>query len=312
MPQTSPDKGVTEGTGVAGPGPAGAVPVGPGIARLTAPNPSVLTGGGTNTWLLGAARLVVIDPGPALPAHLAALLAAISGRPVTAIVVTHAHADHSGLAPALARATGAPVLARGDWRAGRSAVMEQAAVAGLSAAEDGLDRDFRPDICLGDGARVAAEGGDLGVLHTPGHAAGHICLTRGDSVFSGDHVMGWATSVISPPDGDMGDYMRSLGRLQDGRWRRALPGHGGVVADLPARLAALIAHRRAREAAVRAAIDDRPRDLGAITRAAYGDVAPALLDLASRSCLAHLIDLADRGLARSQDAADGQTAWRRA
>lgn len=279
------------------PRPLDPVALAPGLWRLTAPNPSAMTFTGTNSYLLGDSRLVVIDPGPDDPRHLAALLQLIAGRRVEAIVVTHAHRDHSALGPALARATGAPVLAFPPADPGDPDI----AAAWGAGGGDGIDRDFRPDGHLPDGACLPVEGGTLRALHTPGHLGDHLCLAREGQLFSGDHVMGWSTSVVAPPEGDMAAYVASLHRLAQEDWRIALPGHGAAITDPAGRIAALIAHRRARESRVRAALGPHPATLSEITRAAYPDTPTQMLPLAARNCLAHLIDLQARGLARSDD-----------
>ena len=198
--------------------------VDPPIRSLLAPNPSPLTGAGTNTWIVGATALAVIDPGPVDPAHLAAILDAIGpGQHVSHILVTHAHRDHSALAPRLAASTGAPILAFGTATAGRSPLMANLAPS-LPTQGEGLDTGFAPDQRLGDGDTLSGPDWSLSALHTPGHLGGHLCLALGDTLFSGDHVMGWSTSIVSPPDGDMGAYMTSLQRLQARDWHRFLPG----------------------------------------------------------------------------------------
>lgn len=272
------------------------------LRRVLAPNPSALTGTGTNTWIVGRGEVAVIDPGPAIPAHLEAILATLAGDRVTAILITHAHADHTGLAAALAARTGAPVLGFGPAGAGRSAQMQALADSGLAGGGEGADPAYRPDRTLGEGDTV--EGGDwrLTALHTPGHDAGHLSFAWGQTLFSGDHVMGWATSIVSPPDGDMAAYMASLTRLQRGGWDRFLPGHGEAIAAPEARLADLIAHRRRREAQVLAALATGPQDVAALTRTVYADTPPALWPAARRNALAHLIDLAQRGLVTASPA----------
>lgn len=268
----------------------------PGLVRLTAPNPSAMTFTGTNSYVLGDSRLVVIDPGPADPRHLRALLDLIAGRRVEAIVVTHAHRDHSGLAPALSQATGAPVAAFGPVCNGPEPNPDVRRGPG-----DGIDRAFRPDLQIADGGLVAVEGGSMRALHTPGHLGDHLCLAWEGRLFSGDHVMGWSTSIVAPPEGDMGDYVASLFRLGQEDWRIALPGHGGVIDEPNARIAALIAHRRDRESRIRGALGPTPATVEEITHVAYRETPEPMLPLAARNCLAHLIDLQARGLARSDD-----------
>lgn len=274
----------------------------PGLRRVLAPNPSPMTAEGTNTWIVGAGEVAVIDPGPDLPAHQAAILAALAPTErVAAIIVTHAHADHSALAPRLAAATGAPVWGFGPPEAGRSPRMAALAAEGVAGGE-GVDAGFRPDLTLAEGGRVQGPGWRLTALHTPGHFAGHLCLAWGEHLFTGDQVMGWAPSLVSPPDGDMGAYMTSLERLARDGWQRFYPGHGATV-DRPAdRIAALLAHRRAREAAILAALAIRPQGLASLVAEVYADTPRALHPAAARNALAHLIDLCDRGRVRADPA----------
>lgn len=264
----------------------------PGLRLVLAPNPSPMTHWGTNTYIVGTGEVAVIDPGPLLPDHLAALLAALDpGERITHILVTHAHLDHSPLARPLAEQTGAAILAHGDARSGRSARMQ--ALEGLAGGE-GVDAQFAPDICLQDGDSVSGPDWALTALHTPGHMGGHLCLGWEDRLFSGDHVMGWAPSLVSPPDGDMTDYMASLTRLEQHPWRRAFPAHGAPIEAPHARIADLTQHRRGREAAILAALAGGPSDLDTLTAHVYQDIPPALLPAARRNLLAHLIDLEHR------------------
>ncbi len=263
----------------------------PGLRRVLAPNPSPMTHWGTNTFLLGEGEVAVIDPGPALPAHLAAILAALRpGERISHILVTHAHLDHSPLARPLAEATGAKVLAFGDAHAGLSPRM--AGIQGLGGGE-GLDLSFAPDRCLLDGEVLRTDGWALEVVHTPGHLGGHICLGWGDRLFTGDHVMGWAPSLVSPPEGDMTDYMASLERLAQPRWKRFLPAHGAAIETPAARLHDLIAHRRARESSILAALE-HPLTLEALLMQVYHDTPAPLRPAARRNLLAHLLDLRHR------------------
>ncbi len=275
-----------------------AVDLAPMIRRIVAPNPSPLTGPGTNTYLVGrGAGLALIDPGPALPAHQSAILAALRpGEAIRHILVTHAHRDHSALAPAMAQATGARVLAYGDALSGRSDVMQRLVASGLTGGGEGADTGFQPDILLQDGERVTGDGWVLTALHTPGHMGGHLCLALGDVLFSGDHVMGWSSTLVSPPDGDMGAYMASLARLAQQAWSQFLPGHGAAITDPAARMAALKDHRLAREAAILAALALAPLTPAALTARIYTDTPAPLLPAAQRNVLAHLVDLAARNL----------------
>ncbi len=274
----------------------------PPIRLLRADNPSPLTGTGTNTWLVGSTALAVIDPGPDDPAHLAAILAAVRpGQRISHILVTHAHRDHSALAPRLAEASGAPVLAFGTATDGRSPLMARLA-ATLPAQGEGLDTVFVPDQRLADGDVVSGPDWTLTALHTPGHLGGHLCLALGELLFSGDHVMGWSTSIVSPPDGDMGAYMDSLHRLTAQRWQRFLPGHGDTVERPADRLEELITHRRQRERQILQALADGPARIPTLTARIYHDIPRALLPAAERNVFAHLIDLASRNMVRPQSA----------
>lgn len=269
----------------------------PGLRRVIAPNPSPMTLHGTNSYILGEGRVAVIDPGPDNDAHLAALLAALApGERVSHILVTHAHLDHSPLARALADATGAPVLAYGDAQAGRSALMERLAATGELAGGEGVDTHFSPDICVADGEEINGDGWSLRALHTPGHFGNHLSFQWNDAVFSGDHVMGWASSLVSPPDGDMRAYMASLDRLSSRDARRLYPGHGAMVADAGSRIAELTMHRRNRETAIRTALGDGPADAATLAARIYTDTPPALLLAAERNVFAHLLDLFERNL----------------
>ncbi|MEL6319016.1 MAG: MBL fold metallo-hydrolase [Pseudomonadota bacterium] len=313
-------------------------PVAPGVRRMTAPNPSPMTAAGTNAYLIGGRRAVLIDPGPDDPAWRAQLLAALGPEvELVAILVTHSHRDHSPGAAPISAETGAPTLAFGPHGAGQSATMARLAAEGGAEAlggGEGADRAFSPDRRLSDGeVAVEEDGFRLTALHTPGHLGNHLSFAleidaggagagRGEGrtdriLFSGDHVMGWATSLVSPPDGDMGAFMASLDRLatrQAGRQadRIYLPGHGDPVADPSARVAELIAHRRAREAQVLAALAEGPATAAALAARIYREVDPRLLPMAARNVLSHLIDLTERGLAAPDGEPSAAAAFRAA
>jgi len=268
----------------------------PGLRRVLAPNPSPMTYWGTNTYLLGHARLAVIDPGPDDPAHLAAILGALGpGQTISHIFVTHAHLDHTPLAPRLAAATGAPVLAFGAAGAGRSAVMERLSRTGEIGGGEGVDAGFAPDRRLADGEEVAGDGWRVTAHWTPGHFGNHMCFQSGDTVFSGDLVMGWASTLISPPDGDLTQFRASCASLARLAPARLLPGHGAPVTDPAARIAWLLAHREAREAAILRHLADGPAAADTLARRIYTDTPPALMPAAARNVLAHLIDLMQTG-----------------
>ncbi len=269
------------------------------IRQIRAANPSALTGPGTNTYLVGEGQVTVIDPGPDLDSHLSAILATLSpSERIGHILVTHAHLDHSALTRRLVAATGAQVLAYGPASSGRSATMTALAAQGLTSSE-GADPDFAPTRRLGDGSRLSLGAVQIEALHLPGHMGCHMGFALGDVLFSGDHVMEWSTSLVSPPDGDMSDYMTSLRRLAARNWSSMLPGHGPAVSDPAARLGFLLDHRLAREAAILAALRDHgPATPATIAARVYTDLAPDLLPAATRNVLAHLIDLTARDRAK--------------
>jgi glyoxylase-like metal-dependent hydrolase (beta-lactamase superfamily II) len=288
------------------------IQIAPGIRRVRATNASPMTFTGTNSYIIGTGAVALIDPGPDDPAHLAALLAALGpGERVSHILVTHAHRDHSALAPSLAAVTGAPVLAFGDARAGRSPVMRQMADLGLVGGGEGTDAGFAPDRTLADGTVLEGDDWRLEALHTPGHFGNHLSFLTGDSLFSGDLAMGWASTLISPPDGDLSAFLTSIGRLQATGASRLLPGHGEPVDDGPARLDWLLAHRHARNDAILEALADGPAHIPALTARIYTDTPAALLPAAERNVLAHLIDLQGRALVRAEPTLTPEALWHR-
>ncbi|MCA8880703.1 MAG: MBL fold metallo-hydrolase [Rhodobacteraceae bacterium] len=279
------------------PPPGVAEVVADGLRRLLAPNPGPMTFRGTNTYLLGNRGIAVIDPGPDNPAHLAAILGALGpGQAISHILVTHAHRDHSPLARRLSAATDAPVLAFGDAQAGRSAVMQDLAASGMAGGGEGVDIEFSPDAVLQDKTVVAGDGWEVTALWTPGHMGNHLCFAWTDTVFSGDLVMDWATSLISPPDGDVAAFRASCRRLRAHGPRRLWPGHGAPVDDPAARIDWLMAHREAREAQILAVLEAGPMSPNELALAIYRDTVPTLLPAAARNVLAHLADLASRGV----------------
>ncbi|WP_435661082.1 MBL fold metallo-hydrolase [Leisingera caerulea] len=283
------------------PQPGAATELEPGLRRILAPNPSPMTYRGTNTYLIGTGSLAVIDPGPESAPHLEAILAAVQpGQQITHIIVTHSHLDHSPLARGLSQATGAPVLGYGGAGAGRSDVMARLAASGLAGGGEGIDTQFAPDITVRDGEVISADGWELEVIHTPGHLGNHIALAWGDACFTADHVMGWASSLVSPPDGDLTDFMASCRRLRQRRWRVFHPGHGAPVTDPAGRLDWLIAHRESREAAILQALAQAPATARVLAEQIYTETPPSLLNAAERNVFAHLVDLSGRGLAAPQ------------
>lgn len=269
----------------------------PLVRRLLAPNPSPFTFTGTQTHIVGHAELAVIDPGPDLAVHIDAILAATAGERIAAIVCTHTHRDHSPGARALAAATGAPIVGC----AALAPPQED------GAADEAYDPDYRPDCVLADGEALAGAGWTLVAVATPGHTSNHLCfaLPEENALFSGDHVMGWSTSIVSPPDGDMGAYMASLERLQGRGERIYYPAHGEPVTE-PARMVrGLLLHRRQREAQVLAQLRAGQGRIAEMVAAMYIGTDPRLHPAAARSVLAHLVDLERRGLV----AQDGEV-WR--
>jgi glyoxylase-like metal-dependent hydrolase (beta-lactamase superfamily II) len=266
----------------------------PGLRRVLAGNASPMTHWGTNTYLVGQSQIAVIDPGPEDPAHFEALMAAIGSAAVSHILVTHAHRDHSGLVPALRAATGAPVLAFGAPRAGRSPLMKRLAANGLAGGGEGVDAGFRPDAELADGETVAGVGWALEVLHTPGHFAGHLSFRLGDAVLTGDHVMGWASTLISPPDGDLGAFLASCARLGGADHRVFHAGHGASIDAPRTRVEELVAHREGRTRAILSVLGDGPATIRQIVTRVYTETPDALHRAAARNVFAHLVDLVEQ------------------
>jgi glyoxylase-like metal-dependent hydrolase (beta-lactamase superfamily II) len=264
----------------------------PGVRRILANNPSPFTFKGTMSYIVGRGKVAIIDPGPEDPAHTAALLAAVRGETVTHIFVTHTHRDHSPGVRAVKAATGATVLAEGPHRAARSLHIGEAKRLDASA-----DIDFAPDSRLSDGEVVTGDGWALEAITTPGHTANHMAyaLKSGDILFSGDHVMAWATSIVAPPDGAMSDYMASLHKLAQRSESTYFPGHGGAVSDAPTFVRQYIRHREAREASILHRLAKGPTDIPTLVRAIYIGLDPRLAGAAGLSTLAHLEDLVARG-----------------
>ena len=283
----------------------------PGLRRIVAPNPSAMTYRGTNTYLIGDKGLAVIDPGPEDTAHLDAILAALQpGQYISHIIVTHTHLDHSPLARPLAERSGAPVLAFGHAHAGRSQVMRQLANSGLMGGGEGIDVDFQPDQTVADGEHIQGEGWTLNAIHTPGHIGNHLCLEWGDACLTADHVMGWASSLVSPPDGDLSDFMTSCSRLQSREWRVFYPGHGAPVHDPETRLAWLVAHRQSREAAILGHLQSAPGTAETLAAKIYTETPPALLGAATRNVLAHLVDLYQKSIVEPEKTLHAKATFR--
>jgi glyoxylase-like metal-dependent hydrolase (beta-lactamase superfamily II) len=274
--------------------PAGAVEtLSPLVRRIIAPNAGPFTFTGTCTYLVGRGSVAVIDPGPADARHVHKVLAALSGESVEAILVTHTHLDHSPGAAILASKTGAPTYGAGPHRGSRPPRAGETTRLDASA-----DRAFVPAIALVEGMQVTAAGWTLEPIATPGHCANHLvfALLEEGTLFSGDHVMGWSTTIVAPPDGAMGDYMASLNKLIGRPEVLYLPGHGAPIREPQPFVRALAQHRRIREAAILARIaagDDR---IPAIVDRVYQGLDPVLVGAASLNTLAHLEDLVARGI----------------
>jgi glyoxylase-like metal-dependent hydrolase (beta-lactamase superfamily II) len=271
----------------------------PGVRRILVDNPGPFTFKGTVSYIVGRGQVAIIDPGPDDERHIAALLDAIRGETVTHILVTHTHRDHSPAAARIKAATGAHTFGEGPHRPARPLNIGEAKRLDASA-----DQDFRPDQTLADGDVVDGRGWEIEAIATPGHTANHMAfaLRSQNMLFSGDHVMGWSTSIVAPPDGAMSDYMASLekvGRRAEGIY---LPGHGGAIRDAPQFVRAYIAHRHGREASILHRLAKGAADIPTLVRAIYIGLDPRLVGAAGLSVLAHLEDLVTRGLVATEGA----------
>jgi glyoxylase-like metal-dependent hydrolase (beta-lactamase superfamily II) len=267
------------------------------VRQLLAPNPSAFTFSGTQSYIVGNGEVAVIDPGPDLPDHVDALLEALGDERVVAILCTHTHRDHSPASRALKAATGAPIIGCAPLTMDDEGPRADAA----------FDADYRPDRILRDGERLSGPGWTLEAVATPGHTSNHLCfaLPQERALFSGDHVMGWSTTIVSPPDGDMAAYMASLVKLQSRDDQLYYPAHGPLIEKPHKLVRGFILHRRQREAQI---LDQLRSGIGRIEQMVsvmYKGVDPGLHPAAERSVLAHLIDLENRG----EVAREGE-AWR--
>jgi glyoxylase-like metal-dependent hydrolase (beta-lactamase superfamily II) len=272
----------------------------PGVRRLLADNPGPFTFKGTLSYIVGRGKVAIIDPGPADERHIATLLDAVRGETVTHIVVTHTHRDHSPAVAPVKSATGAITLGEGPHRPARPLFVGE-----TPRLDAGGDTAFVPDRRLAHGDVIAGEGFALEAIATPGHTANHMAfaLTGTDVLFSGDHVMGWSTSIVAPPDGAMSDYMASL-RLLAGRPETTyLAGHGDIIRNAPDYVAHVTRHRLGREASILHRLGGGASDIPALVRSIYVGLDPRLSGAAALSVLAHLEDLVTRGLVATEDAA---------
>jgi glyoxylase-like metal-dependent hydrolase (beta-lactamase superfamily II) len=268
--------------------------VSPLVRRILADNPGPVTFKGTCTYIVGTGEVAVIDPGPDLPEHVQALLAAVRGETVTHIVVTHTHRDHSPAARALQDATGAPIVGCGPHRSSRALFAGE-----TNVLEGSGDLSYRPDRQLFEGHSIEGPGWTLAAVETPGHTANHLAFAfaQESALFSGDHVMAWSTTIVAPPDGAMADYMASLDKLKGRPEAIYWPGHGGPVHDPQRFLRGLIHHRRQREVSILNRLAAGDRTIAQVVAAIYENLNPALRGAAALSVFAHLEDLAARGLA---------------
>jgi glyoxylase-like metal-dependent hydrolase (beta-lactamase superfamily II) len=258
----------------------------PGVARVLAHNPSAFTYYGTQTYLIGTCEVAVIDPGPDLPEHLDALEEAIGGRGVVAIMCTHTHRDHSPAARPLAERTGASII-------GCAPLALETVGPRADAAFDG---DYLPDRVLQDGDALQVDSNPVIAVATPGHTSNHLCYAYRGALFSGDHVMGWSTTVVVPPDGDMAAYMASLDKLRKRDDRVYYPAHGPAVTNTQQYVRHLVGHRMQREKQILTLVGEKPRPIPDIVANAYPGLDPRLVVAAGGSVFAHLLDLERRGL----------------
>lgn len=262
------------------------------VLRITAPNGGPFTFHGTNTYIVGTSELIVIDPGPENDHHLNSLLKAIAGRPVTHILVTHTHADHSPLAKRLQQETGALTAGFGPHTPARPLQMDE-----INALDASVDKSFVPDITLVDGTSISNAETSLQAVHTPGHLSNHLCFALSGTpvLFSGDHIMAWATTIVAPPDGSMADYLSSIEKLRKRRETIYLPGHGGPVNRPGSFLRALKTHRMMREAAILELLSVVPKSIPEIVATIYRDTDNRLHGAAALTVFAHLERLIDLG-----------------
>lgn len=269
----------------------------PGIRRVLCNNASPFTFSGTLSYIVGRGNVAIIDPGPDNEAHAAALLDAVRGETVTHIFVTHTHKDHSPNTPRLKAATGARVYAEGPHRASRPYYESE-----KISTESGADRAFRPDIRISHGDVIEGDGWALEAVATPGHTANHLAFAWADrhATFVGDHVMGWSTSIVAPPDGSMVDYMNSLDVLAARDEQLYLSGHGPEITQGPRYARFLRRHREAREASILHRLAKGETDIPTMVRAIYIGIDPRLMGAAGYSVLAHLEDLVSRGIVATE------------
>jgi glyoxylase-like metal-dependent hydrolase (beta-lactamase superfamily II) len=264
--------------------------VSPLIRRVVANNPGPFTFKGTGTYIVGRGEVAVIDPGPDLPEHLAAILKAVEGERVTHILITHHHSDQSPLAGPLKAATGATIY-------GCAVARQDEEEADAPRMEAGHDLAFQPDVSLCGGGEVSGPGWTMEAIPTPGHTSNHLCyaLKEENALFSGDHIMGWSTTVITPPDGDMTDYLESLAKVRARDFTTLWPTHGPPIREVTPFIDAYAAHRQERIDQILLALSQGPATIGDLVPRLYADVDNRLWPAAARSMLAAIIHLERSG-----------------
>ena len=261
----------------------------PSVQRVVADNPGPFTYTGTGVYIIGDKNVAVIDPGPQTPNHMAALDRALEGRTVTHVLVTHHHIDHSPMAAPLAKKHGCKVYGYGKQM--------RAPEGGEIRLEAGDDLTFKPDVDIRNGTVIEGDGWTIEAIHTPGHTSNHMCfaLREENILFSGDHIMGWSTSVVSPPDGHMGDYLRSLEDIRRREFTTIWPTHGPAITEPKPFVEAYIAHRHKREAQILSVLDQGVTKISEMVQILYADINPRLHPAAAHSVLSHLIYLCESG-----------------
>ncbi len=272
------------------------VEMGNGIQRILAPNPSPMTFHGTNTYIIDREDLAIVDPGPLSGAHLNAIRNTVAGRKVAYILVTHAHRDHSLGARPLSDALNAPVVGFGPAEAGRRAIMDRLAATVEIGGGEGRDETFQPDIEVRAYQTLPIGTANFRIHHTPGHFAGHLAFEFDDDYFTGDHLMDWSTTLISPPDGDLAEFNKTSARMIELAPKRCLPGHGGVIEAPTERLQELMRHRLSREASILENLRDGAATIPLIVEKIYRETPQNLRAAAARNVFSHMIDLVERDL----------------
>jgi glyoxylase-like metal-dependent hydrolase (beta-lactamase superfamily II) len=266
------------------------------VTCILAPNPGPMTYRGTNTYIIGDNELAIIDPGPLIDEHFDNILKVIDERPVKFIFLTHSHIDHSPLAKQLSNKLGTQIFAFGPSDSGLSKVMLLLIAEGYKSLAEGIDNDFIPDHFIKDGDKFILGNKNIKVIYTPGHMGNHVCFQYDEILFSGDHVMDWATSMVSPPYGDLTQFMASCRMLQTKQFDLFLPGHGEPVRNPSERLNFIISHRLDREEQIISTIKNTPMTAIEITKIIYTEIDQRLIPAATRNVFAHLIDLKERGI----------------